>query len=169
MSNANFNQFAVAIVKAAKSLDVAASKACDAIRSAMQGAVDLAAITYARDEKGTKAFQKDLKECEAFMDAVAVGMLEAKTVTEYVQGAARAHFHAVPWAPTLKNDADKKLPWGKKSAGVETPSKATTSNPLEDAHVAMRAALAAYRAANAIDLAGDLLDRVLETFPEFKE
>lgn len=167
---AEANKRVKGIVKATEQSDVLYGKAADLKRAAVQAVVDWAATAYGRDELGTKAFQADLKASETFANAVATGLLEAKTVTEYMQGMARAHFHAVPWAPTLKNDPDCKLPWGRKSAPADkAPGKVEVSNPLEDARAHFALTLEFLRKANCTDLAADLLDRMLETFPDFKE
>jgi hypothetical protein len=163
-----------AILSALSALDTAASQTADAIRTAMQSMVDAAASAGLKKEQSSVDwFGQQIREAQVFIDAIAEGGLEKKTVTEYAQGAMRAHFHGVEWTPRLKNDPSMGLPWGKqnvtaKKAGAR-PSKGKKANPLEDAKSSVLAALAALRAANMAEFAADVLDLAVDTWPEFKE
>jgi len=113
----SFESHASAIVTALSALDKAAGKSRDAIALAMQAFIDAAyAAGCDKDEETVKALGVEVRTCQTFIDAVASGMIEAKTCTEYAQGAMRAYFHGMPWTPSLKNDPDASLPWSKKPA-----------------------------------------------------
>jgi hypothetical protein len=135
--------------------------------------VDAAATAgLERTESAVKAFGKLVRDAESFVDAVAVGGVESKTITEYAQGAMRAHFHGVEWTPRLKNDSAMALPWGKagKGATAATPNggKVTSTDRAELDKTAVKL-LAQARALGLTGLAADLLDVLLEGLDGFKE
>jgi hypothetical protein len=134
----SFESSAAAIVTALESLDLAAGKSRDAIAFAMQSYIDAAHAAGLDKEPATiKALGAEIRGCQTFVDAAAAGMIESKTVTEYAQGAMRAYFHGVPWAPTLKNNPDYALPGSKAaSAGAAKraakPAKVEQATPVAD-------------------------------------
>ena len=109
-----FNAHAANIVKAYGAFDRATSKFSAEVSRTLNTYVDACRVApgMGKDEASCKAMQKAIREAEAFTRAVAEGLLEPKTITEYAQGAARALFHGVEWGPRLKNDPAYALPWG---------------------------------------------------------
>lgn len=162
------------IVHAWGEFDTATAKVADTIRTAMQSIIDAASSAgLKKDQAGVSWLGEQIRESQTFIDAVAEGLLEKKTVTEYAQGAMRAYFHGVPFSGSLKNDKDMGLPWGKanttaKKTGAR-PSKGTKANPDADARQAVQTAIAALRAANRTEMAASILDLALETWDGFAE
>ena len=169
----SFSSSASTIRDALVALDTAASSSADRIQSAMQGFIDSCA-GLPKDEATTKAIGAEIRTNEYVLDMVAEGFIEQKTITNYAQGAMRAFFHGRPWTSVAFRAEDKGglpvLPWGKGAKKAsKAPSGAKVTNPLADAHAAMCKALNLYRAANAVNLAADMLDLIRDTFPEFTE
>lgn len=194
MANTKLNTLAVAInamasnvIGALETFDNASSIFADEMRCAMQGMVDAATSAgIKKNQEAVDALGKMVRESEAFLDAVAVGMLERKTVTEYAQGVMRAFFHGVEWTPRTKNDPALALPWGKaKAAGARASTSVSESaspaakaaetvavagKPLPDAalHALLRVTLKALRDRNLNETAAEALDVFLE-LEGFKE
>lgn len=107
----SFNNAATAIIKALSAADNAAAKYSVALATTMQQYLDGCAIVgMLRNNAAVKALGNEIRTCQAMLDAVAIGMLEKKTVTEYAQSAMRAYFHDVPFTQGLKNDTDYQIP-----------------------------------------------------------
>lgn len=177
----SFDRRATAILAALESLDGAASKCADAIQATMMAFIDEVYIaTGKRDEATCKALGKAIRESQVFIDAVAQGMIEKTTITNYAQGAMRALHYNVAWAPRLFQDSDMRLPWSKKPAaekaegtkGSATDAKkagkvqTTTDKELLDT---MRKAIQQARLLNRHLTVGLLIDAAQEIDAEFKE
>jgi len=160
------------VLKALQAFDAAASKASETIAKAMQHFLDSCTVAgIARSAEAVKPIGKAIRECEVFTEAVALGTLEKKTVTEYAQSAMRAYFHNVPFAQGLKNDPAFKIPDAsgktkgtpdKKSGGV----KSTTREALDKT---LSKAIQQARLLGLTDFAADVLDLALDTLDGFKE
>lgn len=163
----SFDASARAIVSAQRAFDKVAVKASAAIVQAMQQYLDACAVSdVPRDNAGVNALGKGIRECQVFLDSVAQGLFEKKTITEYAQSAMRAYFHNIPFAPSLKNDTDYKIPakdGSVKSAG----SVKTTSN--EALYKTLQKALEQARLLGMDEQAANLLDFCLDTFTGFTE
>ena len=163
----SFDGAAKAIITAQRQADKVNVKAGAVITQSIQQHLDACAVAgVARDLQGVNAIGKVIRECQAFLDAVAVGTFEKKTITEYAQGAMRAYFHNVPFAASLKNDPAFKIPAkdGKvKAAGtVSTTSRESLFKTLNKALFQCRT-LGDHEAACAI------MDTVQEYFADFAE
>lgn len=169
----DFNASAVTILKATKAFDLAGSKWSQAVAMTMQQYVDLCAMTIGRDEAACKAAQKAIRESQVVLDAVASGVVEQKTFTEYAQGAARALHYSVEWSPTLKNDPNMALPWSKKAAAAAAAAAAkagkVTSTSREDLDATISKALQQARTLGLTGFAADMLDLAIEALDGFKE
>lgn len=165
------NEQAANVVATLGELDVAAGKAADGIKTAMQTMVDAAAASgLKKDKAAVTAFGKLVREAEAFLDAVAEGMLEQKTVTEYAQGAMRAFFHGVEWSPRLKNDSEMALPWGKTAkGGTATPAGSVKSTDRAALDATACKFLQQARLLGLTELAADVLDLLIDRLDGFKE
>jgi hypothetical protein len=163
----SFDNSAQTIVTAQKAFDKVAVKASAAIVQAMQQHLDACAIAgVPRDLPGVNALGEGIRECQVFLDSVALGLFEKKTITEYAQSAMRAYFHNVPFSPALKNDGDYKIPakdGSVKSAG----SVKTTSN--EALYKTLQKAIGQCRLLGQDEKAADLLDFCLDNFDGFTE
>ena len=159
-----------AIVAAFRAEDTAASKASEARAKAIGSMLNNAAFAgLPRDKAGVTWLMDQFKADMA--EAVATGLLEQKTVTEYAQGVARAYAHNVAWTPRLKNDPTMALPWSAKKShqadgasksakAVQKPGKPATVTKAT-AFEAARALLAQLRALNLDSVAADVLDAML--------
>ena len=165
----SFERGARSVMGALSALDKASAKAAEAICGAFQGYID-GAVNVPKDEAGVKALGKAIRECPVFAEAVALGTIERKTVTEYAQSAMRAFYWGVPFAQSLKNDADMALPWGGAKAGDKT-SKAgkveSTDRAALDATICK--ALKQARLLGLTGFASDMLELALETLEGFAE
>jgi hypothetical protein len=160
------------VIKATERFDRASVDFSAAIRAAFGHMVDLAIVAgVAKDEAGCKHLARTIREAAPFREAVAIGTMEGKTVTEYAQSAARAFFHGVEFAPGLKNQPEMALPWGKtakdssgagQSGGVES----TDRNALDATACKL---IKQCRLLGLNDLAADLLDLMIERLDGFKE
>lgn len=164
-----FAHHANTIVKAYGAFDKASSKFAATLSLTMNQYVDACRIApgIGKDEVSCKAIQKAIRESDSFVRAVADGLLESKTITEYAQGAARALHYGVAWTPTLKNDPEMALPWGKgkgkggskaKSGKVESTDRAALDATLSKAIKQARMLGLVEFAANVVDLALESLD-----------
>lgn len=164
-----FNGFAKKIVSAYVSADKANVKLRDAVQVTMQQFIDTCAQANGRTEASCKALQKAIKESEVAANSVAKGLMEAKTWTEYSQSAARALYWNVDFEPSLKNDADKKLPWSKKATNTTTTAGRTVSTSRADLDKTLSKALQQMRLISLEGTAADLLDFLTERLADFKE
>lgn len=167
-----FAHHASAIVKAYGLFDRASSKFAATLSVTMNQYVDACRIApgIGKDEVSCKAIQKAIRESDSFVRAVADGLLESKTITEYAQGAARALHYGVAWTPTLKNDPEMALPWGKGKGG----SKATTSGKVETTDRAaldatLSKAIKQARMLGLVEFAANVVDLALESLDGFQE
>jgi hypothetical protein len=162
-----FDTKAAAIITAQRQADKVNVKAGAAIVQAMQQHLDACAVAAVpRDLQGVTAIGKGIRECQAFLDAVAVGTFEKKTITEYAQGAMRAYFHNVEFTASLKNDPAFKIPAKdglvKKAGSVSTTTKAA-------AFKTARKLLEQLRLIECDDTAAAVLDAMLDGFEDFAE
>lgn len=166
----SFDKFATEIVKGYKSFDKAQSKLSQTVCVTMQQFVDHVAVTRGRDKAACEAMRKAIGDSQVVIDTVAAGIMEKKTFTEYAQSAMRALHFNVPFAPSLKNDKEKSLPWGKAGQAQGAPkSGRAVSTSREDLDKTLSKALAQARALGLTDLAADVLDLCLERLDGFKE
>jgi hypothetical protein len=163
----SFDIGAKAIVAAQTAADKVAVKTSDAIVMAIQRHLDACSIVgVPRDLQGANAIGKGIRECQVFLDSVAIGFFERKTVTEYAQGAMRAYFHNVPFAASLKNDPTYKIP--AKDGTVKSAGKSTTTT-VAAFHKTLIKALQQARLLGLHEQAADMLDFCLESFDGFSE
>ena len=166
----SFDKRAKTIIDAFKGFDKAQSKLSDTIATTMQQHVDEFAILVGRDKKACEMLRTSIVDSQIVIDADASGLMQKKTFTEYAQSAMRALHFNVSFLPTLKNNADYKLPWSKK-ASTDTPKKAgkieTTDMPAFFA--TMKKAISQARLLNQALTVGLLLDICIELDPDFKE
>ena len=166
----SFDKFATEIVKGYKTFDKAQSKLSQTVCTTMQQFVDHVAVTRGRDKAACEAMRKAIGDSQVVIDTVAAGIMEKKTFTEYAQSAMRALHYNVPFAPSLKNDKEKSLPWGKAGQAQGAPkSGKVTSTSREDLDKTLSKALAQARALGLTDFAADVLDIALERLDGFKE
>ena len=166
----SFDRFASEIVKGYKTFDKAQSKLSVTVATQMQQFIDHVAVTRGRDEKACKALQNAIRDSQIVIDADAAGYMEKKTFTEYAQSAARALHFNVPFEPSLKNNKEMKLPWGKTGQAQGAPkSGKVISTTREDLDKTLSKALAQARAMGLTDFAADVLDIALERLDGFKE
>lgn len=87
------------------------------------------AAGVARDEAGCKALRRAFVENEVIARGIAEGVWLRSTITNYAQGAMRAHFHGAEWSPRAFQSEDKgglpPLPWSTQPKGeAAAPAKA---------------------------------------------
>jgi hypothetical protein len=164
-----FNGFAKKIVSAYSSADKAQIKLREVVQVAMQQFIDTCAQANGRTEASCKALQKAIKESEVAANSVAKGLMEAKTWTEYSQSAARALYWNVDFEPSLKNDADKKLPWSKKATNQTTAAGKTVSTDRAALDKTISKAIHLARLLGLEELAATWLDAAIERLADFKE
>jgi len=167
----SFNPTATAILKATKAMDLAGSKWSVAVTSSMQRYIDTCMVTegFGKDEASCKAMQKAIRESQVVIDAVAAGVIEQKTFTEYAQGAARALHFGIEWSPTLKNDPAYKLPWGRKSTPATAKAGKVTVTDRAALEATLQKALQQARALSLDGFASEMLDVITETLDGFTE
>ena len=128
----SFESHASAIVKARIVADKAESKFTDVVNASINAFIDsVRKAGIKADEASCKALSVELSGCQVVVDAIASGLFEAKTFSEYARGAERAFFHGVPWSASLKNNPDMGLPWSK-PRGPKGKSKPTAAKPETD-------------------------------------
>ena len=165
-----FDETAKSILRATKAFDLAGSKWSAAVEVNMQQYVDLCVTSIGRSEAACKAAQAAIRDSQVVLDAVAAGVMEKKTFTEYAQGAARAMFHSVPWSSTLKNDPEMGLPWGKAGKGTAgAKAGKVTSTSREDLDKTLSKAIAQARMLGLTEFAAQVLDAAIESLDGFKE
>jgi hypothetical protein len=124
----SFESHATKIVRARIVANKAEAKFSDVVSASINAFID--AVRKAGiepDEKSCKALAVELSGCQTVVDAIASGLFEAKTFSEYARGAERAFFHGVPWSASLKNDPAKGLPWSKPRGPKGKAKPATTA------------------------------------------
>ena len=162
----SFDMGAKSIIAAQAAADKVAVKTSEAIAQAIQKHLDACAVAgVSRDLPGVNAIGKGIRECQVFLDSVATGFFERKTVTEYAQGAMRAYFHDVAFAASLKNDPAYKIP--SKDGSVKAGAVSTTT--VASFHKTLIKALQQARMLGLEEQAADLLDFCLEAFDGFSE
>ncbi len=128
----SFEKHAASIVKARIAADRAESKFTDVVNASINAFIDtVRAAGIKADEASCKALAVELSGCQVVVDAIASGLFEAKTFTEYARGAERAFFHGVPWSASLKNNPDMGLPWSK-PRGPKGKAKPDAAKPETD-------------------------------------
>jgi hypothetical protein len=162
-----FDANATAIITAQRQADKVNVKAGAAIVQAMQQHLDACAVANVpRDLAGVNAIGKGIRECQAFLDAVAVGTFEKKTITEYAQGAMRAYFHNVEFTASLKNDPDFKIP--AKDGSVKAGGSVTTTS-REALFKTLNKVLFQCRTLGDHEAACAIMDTAQEYFADFQE
>ena len=162
----SFDSGAKSIIAAQKAADAVAIKTSEAIVMAIQKHLDSCAVAgVPRDLGGVNAIGRSIRDCQVFIDAVAIGFFEKKTITEYGQGAMRAYFHNVFFTASLKNDPAFKIP-ARDGTVKKGPVSTTTVAAL---HKTLIKALQQARQLGLIEQAADLLDFCLESFNGFSE
>jgi hypothetical protein len=121
--------------------------------------------------KGNAATNPARAQVKGVFDAIVeAGHLTKATAATYQTCFWIAFMDGVAWAPDLAN---KKTEGDKKdkaeSEGGKTPTAKSKVITLDEAQRSFSIALAQLRAVNQADLAGELLDVMLERYPDFKE
>lgn len=168
----SFNNAATAIIKALSAADNAAAKYSVALATTMQQYLDgCAVLGMVRDNAAVKAIGNEIRTCQAMLDAVATGMLEKKTVTEYAQSAMRAYFHNVAFSQGLKNDPDYQIPSANGDVKVKASSKAGSTKKTNRAELdkTIVKMLEQARLLGLNEFAADMLDVCLDSLDGFKE
>lgn len=164
-----FNASASAIGKQFKAFDDASTKLMAFVQQTIQAYIDQWALVNDKEKASCTAMGKEIRECEAVQDLIALGAMEKKTFTEYAQSAMRALHWGVPFNAALKNDPAYALPWGKAKAKDTTKAGKVTSTSREDLDKTLSKALAQCRMLGLNELAADILDICLESLDGFKE
>jgi len=166
----SFDKFATEIVKGYKAFDSAQAKLSGLVETTMQQFVDHVATTMGRDQKACEAMRKAINDSQVVIDTVAQGIMEKKTFTEYAQSAMRALHFNVEFAPSLKNDETKKLPWSKKgTSNTGTKAGKVTSTSREELDKTLSKALAQARILGLTEFAANVLDLAIDSLDGFKE
>lgn len=166
-----FNPFAKAIVKSYGKFDRASTTFNTELTRTMNQYVDAVRVApgIGKDKESCKAVQQAIRESDAFVRAIADGLLLRNTVTEYAQGAARALFHGVEWFADIKNRPEFGLPWGKAGKGSAGKAGAVTSTSREDLDKTLSKAIAQARMLGLTEFAAQVLDVAIESLDGFKE
>jgi hypothetical protein len=166
----SFDSHAKAILKSAIATDKIQAKHSEIVNTSFQKHVDNFATLVGRDKKACNMLRESIVNSQVVIDSVAKGLMEEKTFTEYAQSAMRSLHFNVDFIPSLKGNADYKLPWSKK-ASTNTAKKAgkveTTDMPAFFA--TMKKAISQARLLNQALTVGLLIDICIELDPEFKE
>ena len=174
MNTVSFNAFGSTILTATTAADKALGKARDIVASAFQQYLDSCTVAgVTRDEAGVKSIGDEVRTCQVFLDAVAIGLIEKNTVTNYSQAAMRAYYHEVAWYASAFVSEEKgglpALPWGKGAkgkTGAKTGKVKTTDNKaLLDT---IRKAIEQAVILNRLETKGGLIDLACEIDPDFK-
>jgi hypothetical protein len=169
----SFEAYAKTIVSIQAKADKASSKASEVIAQSIQQYLDACIVSgLARDVQNAHAIKAAIGDCQAFVDAVACGTYESKTIDAYANGASRAFFHDVAWTPTLQNDPALKVPNknGKVRASGAAESGTTTLKITRAAlDKTLSKALEQMRALTLDDTAADLLDFLIDNLDGFTE
>jgi len=153
----------------------AATEAMNAtVTTTIQQFLDACAMAgVARNEEGVEWLKEEIRTSQGALDAIAIGLVERKTFTEYANGAGRAYYWNVAYYPDLKNVPEYKLPWTKggkagKSASAGKAGKVeSTDRSALDATASKFLKQARMLGLN--ELAADVLDVLLERLEGFKE
>jgi hypothetical protein len=166
-----FHPFAKAIVKSYGKFDRASTTLNAELTRTMNQYIDAVRVApgIGKDEASCKAVQKAIRESDAFVRAVADGLLESKTITEYANGAARALHYGIEWTANLKNDPTKALPWSKKAKGGAGKAGKVTSTSREELDKTLSKAIAQARILGLTEFAAQVLDVAIESLDGFKE
>ena len=171
--NVSFNIFGFSIIAAVAALDKASGKARDVVAQSFAQFLDACVLAgVSRDETGVKAIGAAVRDCQAFIDAVATGTIEKATVTNYAQSAMRAYYHDTAWYASAFLSEEKgglpALPWSKGAvkSGARTGTVTTTDNKsLLDT---LRKAIEQAVLLNRLETTGGLIDLACEIDPDFK-
>ena len=174
MTTVSFNTFGSTIITATTAADKAAGKARDIVAQAFAQYMDACVVAgVTRDEEGVKAIGEEVRTCQVFIDAVAVGLIEKNTVTNYAQAAMRAYFHDVAWYASAFLSEEKgglpALPWSKGAAKggkarVGTVERTNNKALLDTIRKAIEQAVIL----NRLETKGGLIDLACEIDPDFK-
>jgi hypothetical protein len=178
-----FDAFAADILAAREAADTWEGNAADVLSRSIQFYLDECTVSgLPRDVQTASAIKAAVADCQVFIDAVAYGTYERKTITAYAQGAARAYFHNVSWYASIQNDngqtdskgntrPDYRIPNAKgnvRSGAAE--SGATTKKVTREAlDKILSKALGMMRALTLDDAAADTLDVLMDVLPGFAE
>jgi hypothetical protein len=168
----SFNNAAAVIIKALSAADNAAAKYSVALATTMQQYLDGCAIVgMLRDNAAVKSIGNEIRTCQAMLDAVAIGMLEKKTVTEYAQSAMRAYFHDVAFSQGLKNDPDYQIPNANGAVKVKVPSKGGKIQSTDRAALdkTIQKMLVQARLLGLTEFAANVLDVCIDSLDDFNE
>lgn len=178
----SFDAYASEILESQCAADSASSVARDVLTQGIQQFIDACAVAgLPRDVQYAQAVKTEIATCQVFVDAVAQGMYEQKTIGEYAQGAARAFFHNVAYYASIKNDNGQTDKKGNTRPDYRIPNakgivRATSTDAAKTVKVTREAldktlnkALAQLRALTLDDVAADMLDLLLESLPGFSE
>lgn len=169
----SFQSFGSSIIKAHVTTDKVVIKARDTIAQAMQQFLDACSLAgIARDEAGTKSIGEEIRGAQCFLDAIAQGLIEQNTVTNYAQGAMRAYFHNAQWKPSAFLAEDKgglpALPWSKGAKGSKGAKTGTVKSTDDKALLeTIRKALEQAVLLNRDTVRSILIDAAVELDPEF--
>ena len=165
--NFSFDAAASAIMEALEACDAVSARASTLIVITIQQYLDSATASgVKRVQASCEAIGQAVRD--AFVDYVAMGQIEGKTVTEYAQGAQRAFFFDCPWTPGIKNDADKKLPWSKKAGKSGAKSGKVSTTDTAALILTIRKGIEQAMLLNLLECKGGLIDLAVELDPEFK-
>ena len=135
MSTVSFNSFGSTVLNATAAADKAHCKARDVVAQSFAQYLDACTVAgITRDEDGCKAIGEEIRTCQVFLDAVAVGLIEKNTVTNYAQSAMRAFYHGDAWYASAFLSEEKgglpALPWSKGAtkSGARVGKVSTTDN-----------------------------------------
>jgi len=165
--NFSFDAAAASIMEALETCDEVSARASMLIVITIQQYLDSATASGVnRIQASCEAIGQAVRD--AFVDYIAMGQIESKTVTEYAQGAQRAFFFDCPWTPNIKNDADKKLPWSKKVGKAGTKSGKVSTTDTAALILTIRKGIEQAMILNLLECKGGLIDLAIEIDPEFK-
>jgi hypothetical protein len=178
----SFDAYASEILDSQCAADSASSVARDVLNQGIQQFIDACAVAgLPRDVQYANAIKTEIATCQVFIDAVAQGLYEQKTIGEYAQGAARAFFHNVAYYASIKNDNGQTDKKGNTRPDYRIPNakgivRATSTDAAKTAKVTreqldktLNKALAQLRALTLDDTAADLLDFLVDTLAGFSE
>lgn len=166
----SFTQSAKALGKAYESFDNATAKLSATVCATFTQYLDACTLAgVGKTEKEITAMGKAIRENEVVAGFVAAGLFEKSTFSEYAQSAMRAYYHGVEFAPSLKNDKNMALPWGKAKAA--TPAKAgkveSTDRAALDATISK--AIKQARLLGLVNFAAELVDLAADSLDGFTE
>jgi hypothetical protein len=179
----SFDRRATAIIGAHEVFDTASATLSDTVKATMQAYVDEVFLaTGKRDQATCNAMGKAIRESQIVIDACeGEGTMDKRTFTNYAQSAMRALHWNVEWSPRLFQDAERMLPWSKRTAKADKaentkgsatdPVKAGSVETTNDAALlqTLRKAIQQARILNRHLTVGILIDAAQELDPEFKE